>query len=79
MKETQELQSYAVDFKGANKQFAFFEVSLVYDKSDQHKTLFDSYNIEIAITKTESLNLENGSNNYSASNKIRFDLTGKTD
>lgn len=42
MKETQELQSYAVDFKGANKQFAFFEVSLVYDKSDQHKTLFDS-------------------------------------
>ena len=29
-------QSIYVNFVGANRQFAFCEVSLVYDKKDQH-------------------------------------------
>ena len=41
-------QSINVGFIGANKQFAFLEISLVYDKSDQHKTIYNSYNVEVA-------------------------------
>ena len=32
-------QSHVVEFKGANKQFSFLEVSLVYDKSEQHNSI----------------------------------------
>lgn len=35
------IQSYVVDIKDANKQFSFIETLLVYDKSDQHNTLYD--------------------------------------
>ena len=38
------IQSYIVEFKGTNKQFSFIEISLVYDKSEQHNTIYDSYN-----------------------------------
>ena len=32
-------QILVVNFVGANRHFAFLELSLVYDKSDQHKTM----------------------------------------
>ena len=38
------MQSYAMDFKGSNKQFSFMEISLVYDKSNEHTSAYDSYN-----------------------------------
>ena len=31
-------QSHIVEFKGANKEFSFVEISLVYDKNEQHNT-----------------------------------------
>ena len=31
-------QSHVVEFKGLNKQFSFLEISLVYDKSEQHNS-----------------------------------------
>ena len=34
------IQSFILDFKGANKQFSFIEISLVYDKSEQHTTVY---------------------------------------
>lgn len=66
-----EIHFYNSDFRGANKQF--LKVSLVYDKNDQHNTIFDSYNIKLASTKIKSLKLENVSNTYSAFNKVKFD------
>ena len=48
-------QSLLVNFVGANKKFAFLELSLVYNKSDQHKTINDSYNVEVATQKINSL------------------------
>ena len=39
-------QSVVVEFKGVNKQFSFLEISLVYDKSEQHNSVYDSYNAE---------------------------------
>ena len=35
-------QTINVNFQGANRQFAWLEISLIYDKSDQHQTMDDS-------------------------------------
>ena len=40
--------SIHVDFLGANRQFEWLEMSLVFDKSNKHTTLYDSYNVELA-------------------------------
>lgn len=48
-----------------------FRVSLVYDKNDQHNTIFDSYNIKLASTKIKSLKLKNALNSYSAFNEVK--------
>ena len=62
------LQSFVVNFVGANRQFAFLEISLVYDKSDQHKTTYDSYNTEVAVQKIKSLKIPNTSSTYPITN-----------
>ena len=41
-------QSFTVTFKGAQRQFEWLEISLIYDKSYQHLTIYDSYNLELA-------------------------------
>ena len=67
-------QSHVVDFRGSNKQFSFLKISLVCDKIDQHKSIYDSYNVEIASTKIKSLKLGNTANSYSTFNSVKFDL-----
>ena len=52
-------QRINVNFFSANKKFAFLEVSLVYNKSDQHKAIYVSYNVEISATKIQSHKIEN--------------------
>ena len=52
-------QSHVIEFKGLNKQFSFLEISLVYDKSEQHNNVYDSYNAELAATNIGSVQLEN--------------------
>ena len=37
-------RSRVVNFTAANKQFSFLAISLVYDRSDQHGSIYDSYN-----------------------------------
>ena len=67
-----------MDFTGANKQFSFFAISLVYDKSDQHRSINDSYNTELVSTKIKSTTLENASNAYSSFNSMKFDTSNLT-
>ena len=67
-------QSHVAEFKGSNKQFSFLEISLVYDKSVQHNSIYDSYNAELAATHTGSVQLENLNNKYGEINK-KYDLT----
>ena len=71
-------QSHIVEFKGANKQFSFIEISLVYDKSEQHNTIYDNYNAEVAATAVVSVQLENKNNKYGELNK-KYDLTDESD
>ena len=36
-------ESRVVDFTVENKQFSFLAISLVYDNSDQHRSIYGSY------------------------------------
>ena len=40
--------SINIDFLGANRQFDWLEMSLVFDKSNKHTTIYDSCNVELA-------------------------------
>ena len=40
-------QSLKVNFHGLNKQTEWVEISLVFDKTDQHQTVYDSYDVEL--------------------------------
>ena len=71
-------QTNVVEFKGVNKQFSFLEISLVYDKSEQHNSIYDSYNAELAATHISSVQLENLNNKYGEINK-KYDLTEEHD
>ena len=66
-------ESRVVDLTGANKKFSFFAILLVYDKSDQHKSIYGSYKLELASTKIKSITLENASNTYCTFNSVKFD------
>ena len=49
-------ESRVADFQTANRQVSFLAILLVYDKSDQHRTIYDSYNADLGSTKTKSIN-----------------------
>ena len=51
----------------------------MYDKSDQRRSIYDSYNVELASTKIKSIKLENGSNMYSSFNSVKFDTADTHD
>ena len=61
--------SIDVEFLGANRQFDWLELSLVYDKGDKHKTIYDSYNHELVAKTIKSIKLSNFTEIYSLTNK----------
>ena len=66
-------------FNNAFKQFSFIEILLFYDRSDQHQSIYDSYNAEVAATQIKSIKLQNASNTYSKFNTVKFDLEDQED
>ena len=72
-------QSKTFTFTNAFKQFSFLEFSLVFDNSDQHLNIYDSYNAETAATSIKYIKLQNASNTYSEFNTIKFNLEGEED
>ena len=62
-------QSKTFTFTNAFKQFAFLEFSLVFDKSDQHLNVYNSYNAETAAKSIKYIRLQNASN--TTANSIR--------
>ena len=63
LQKTYEMQigsiRFVIDFPGASRQFDWVEISLVYDKSDKHTKIYDSYNVEKAAQYNKSIELEN--------------------
>ena len=72
-------QPRTVTFEASARQFSCLEFSLVYDSSKQHKSIYDSYNAEVAAAQKSSIKLENVSDTYSEFNTIKFDLTDEHD
>ena len=52
-------QSLTVTFKGAQRQFEWLEISLIYYKSYQHLTIYNSYDLELAAKMIQSIRFEN--------------------
>ena len=71
-------QEFTVDFKGCNRQFDWLEISLLYDKSDKHLTIYDSYNAECATRMIRKIELSNISDAYSARNMMKFKILNDT-
>ena len=67
--------SLDIDFLGANRQFDWTELSLVYNKSEKHTIMYYSYNVEIAAKKIKSVKLANFTEIYSLTNEKNMILT----
>ena len=72
-------QARTITFESSNKQFSFLEILLIFNSSHQHKSIYDSYNAEVASTTVSSIRLENASDTYSEFNTVKFDLTDEHD
>ena len=62
-----------VTFKGAQRQFEWLEISLIYDKCYQHLTIYDSYDLELAAKMIQSIKFENTTSTYSLTGKLEYD------
>ena len=67
-------QSFTCTFKGAQRQFDWLEISVVYNKSYQHTTIYDSYDLEIASKVLQSIKFENTATTYSLTRKLLHDF-----
>ena len=65
-------QSLTVTFKGAQRQFEQLEISLAYDKSYQHLTIYDSYDLQLATKPIKNVKFENISTIYSLTGKLEY-------
>ena len=70
--------SINIDFLGSNRQFDWLEISMVYDKSDKHTTIYNSYNIELASKYIKSVKLSHFTAIYSLTNKKKYDMDNLT-
>ena len=71
-------QEFTVDFKGCDRQFVWLKITLLYDKSSKHVTIYDSYNTEFAARMIKKFELSNLSDAYSATNMMKFDISNDT-
>ena len=72
-------QSLKVNFRGLKKQTEWLEIYLVFDKSDQHQTVYDSYDAELAAKYVQLLALENASTTYSLTGQLEYNVSNEDD
>ena len=58
-------QTFTCTSKSAQRQLDWLEISVVYDKSFQHTTIYDSYDLELALKLILSIKFENTTTTYS--------------
>ena len=66
--------SITVTFKVVQRQFEWMEISLVYDQSYQHQTIYNSCDVELAAQFIQSLKLDNTSSTYSLTGKLEYNV-----
>ena len=67
-----------MDFLGANRQFDWMEISLVYDKSDKRTTIYNSYNVQMASKRIKSVRFTKFTKIYSLTNEKKYDIHNLT-
>ena len=72
-------QSLKVSFSVLNKQIEWLEIYLVFDKSDQHQTVYDSYDVELAAKYVQLLALENTSTTNSLTGQLEYNVSNADD
>ena len=72
-------EDFNCTFKGAQRQFDWLEISIVYDDSNQHSTIYDSYDLEVATKLIKTIKFENTSSTYSLTGKLSYDLEKEED
>ena len=60
-----------------NKQIEWLEISLVFYKSDQHQTVYDSYDVELAVKYMQLLALENSSTTNSLTGQLEYNVSNE--
>ena len=70
--------SLNIDFLGANRQFNWIELSIVYNQSDKHTTTYDSYNVELAAKTVKSIKISNFTETYCLTNEKKYDTDNLT-
>ena len=68
------MQYFTCTFKGAQRQFGWLEISIVYDKSFQHAAIYDGYDLELASESFKTIKFENISTTYSLTGQLSYDL-----
>ena len=63
-----------MSFKGCEGQFDWLEKSLVYKKSDKHRTIYENYNAEYPARMLKNTQLSNISDAYGTTNTMKFDI-----
>ena len=66
-------QSLTVTVKGAQRQFEWLEIYLIYDKSNQHLAIYNSYDLELATKMIQSIKFQNTTSTYSLTGKLEYD------
>ena len=70
--------SINIDFLVSDRQFDWLEILIVYDKSDKHTTIYDSYNAELAAKYIKSVKFSNFTEIYSLTNEKKYDINNPT-
>ena len=52
-------QDFKCTLKGTQRQFDWIKISIVYDKSYQHTTIYDRYDLELAAKLIKTIKFEN--------------------
>ena len=52
---------------------------MVFDKSDQHQTVYDSYDVELAAKYVQLFALENASTTYSLTGQLEYHVSNEDD
>ena len=66
--------SFTYTFKGTQRQFDWLDISVVYDKSYQHTTICDSYDLKHASKLIQTIKFENTTTTYSLTGKLSNDF-----
>ena len=65
-------QSRTVDLIAANRQFIWPEIYVVYNRSNKHANVYNSYNTQVASFSINNISTENILSAYSVANRLKY-------